>query len=514
MTKQVTDNDLKIFFGRNSKKYLNYWYARFQKEKGYDLVLMYTSHNDLSSSNIKDDLTIGIYRSGTAETTGYQIIAPGVNGTAIFIKDIDIPSEIHIALDKLYSTNGVTEDNHIGEPIFITSSNPLENFITSKGGQNKMKRAPKLHWPALFLGPIWMFYRKLYVPAIAITIGEIAFIMLIKYFLNYEITGFLFFTIFFTLTATPIAIWNAKKKIEGINNNKITVEAREERIRATGGTSIASAIVVVLLLIAFIWDKGIDRVVFLSVKPLPSTNQIIDPNHNVQVDTSDNKDQDSEDDSAQKLADLQKKAIQMDKIMAGPASTLNDKRKAAAIYIDLYNLFTDQKQKVVYLLKAALYRDQIAAAPNSTLDDKRRVAWTYHELYECMSDNAQKLNYLMKCAGYVDQIVADQDSKIDDKRIARSLVYNILSNDLTDPTQRLTYLLKSAECSDQIVVDQASTPGDILQAELAHDNIWRLMTDPAQKQAHRNKSRKYGELFSQATNGEPYLLPNINWTEN
>lgn len=107
------------------------------------------------------------------------------------------------------------------------------------------------HWPAFFIGPIWMCYRKLYWQAIAYVIGVALLDYLFTSTFKIELPNVVFSLIGANL-ALPLALCQATSSIEKINAQNLPEDQRQEKIRLKGGTSKIAAGVATALSIAFI----------------------------------------------------------------------------------------------------------------------------------------------------------------------------------------------------------------------------------------------------------------------
>lgn len=112
------------------------------------------------------------------------------------------------------------------------------------------------HWPAFFLGPIWMCYRKLYLFAIAVILGIYVFDFAVEWLLNHEI-NFAVYMLLYGWIAKPLAVWNAKSEIQDINKKKLTAKEREQQIREAGGTSTIGAVIMAVVSIAYVVTFGL-----------------------------------------------------------------------------------------------------------------------------------------------------------------------------------------------------------------------------------------------------------------
>lgn len=100
------------------------------------------------------------------------------------------------------------------------------------------RKAFKLNWCALFLGPVWFFYRKLYIEAAAIILIPVLLIYLMPALANIKIG----FGIALGIAANQYYIWRAQKRIAAIEQMPLPTETRDELIQKRGGVSIAGLI--------------------------------------------------------------------------------------------------------------------------------------------------------------------------------------------------------------------------------------------------------------------------------
>lgn len=103
-------------------------------------------------------------------------------------------------------------------------------------------------WLGLFFGPIWFFYRKMYLYGFII----ILCLMLVNQVLaHFEITPSIsvVFSIIYLFVATPIYLHHIERKIIGIKNNfpSADEETLIALVRKAGGTSTVALIIYLVI---------------------------------------------------------------------------------------------------------------------------------------------------------------------------------------------------------------------------------------------------------------------------
>jgi hypothetical protein len=106
----------------------------------------------------------------------------------------------------------------------------------------------KYNWPVFFAGPVWFFYRKLWLEGAAMIAIPI---VLIVAFPSLDKVQFGISTLL-AFYANGYYVWRARKRIAAIEADGGPVEERNRLIRARGGTSIAGLILGLVLVAGII----------------------------------------------------------------------------------------------------------------------------------------------------------------------------------------------------------------------------------------------------------------------
>lgn len=103
--------------------------------------------------------------------------------------------------------------------------------------------ATGFNWSAALFGPVWFFYRKLYIEACAMILIPIGIAILFP-----DLKASFGFGAVIGYLANRYYVWRAVKRIRAIAQMPTTVEGRDALIRSRGGVSIAGLIVGIVVL--------------------------------------------------------------------------------------------------------------------------------------------------------------------------------------------------------------------------------------------------------------------------
>lgn len=120
-----------------------------------------------------------------------------------------------------------------------------DKFIQAAGVGVGGKQSWSWNWAAFFTGPVWFFYRKLYLTGACLLLIPVMLVVIFPKLANFNIG----FGGLMGMGANSLYVWHASRMISKIKKLGLSPEEFKDRLRKTGGTSPAGAVFGVLIIL-------------------------------------------------------------------------------------------------------------------------------------------------------------------------------------------------------------------------------------------------------------------------
>lgn len=104
------------------------------------------------------------------------------------------------------------------------------------------------NWAAFLLGPVWLFYRKLEVEGALYIVVPAVLLLLSIWLAPIVLIGYVLLCLF----ANQYYLYRAERRIYAIEQQPVTAEERDTRLRARGGTTVRGALGAAVLVVGLI----------------------------------------------------------------------------------------------------------------------------------------------------------------------------------------------------------------------------------------------------------------------
>lgn len=159
--------------------------------------------------------------------------------------------------DALVESNSADEAISAGES--RTETTPEENFrlfigpnpdkfIKAAGVGAGGKQSTTFNWPAFFIGPIWLFYRKLYLWGACLLLVPVVLVVIFPQLSKVSFG----YGVLLGLLGHKIYMNHATSKIGKIKKLDLSDDEFKDRLKKAGGTSPAGAVFGVVITVALI----------------------------------------------------------------------------------------------------------------------------------------------------------------------------------------------------------------------------------------------------------------------